>query len=459
MRVLISLAALCLTFFTAFADDGLEARVTALAKPVVDAGEVTGLVVGVVDPKGATRVFGFGRTSLAGKRAPDGKTLFEIGSVSKVFTSLLFADFVERKLVSLDDPVKKYLPESVNVPAHDGREITLAHLASHTSGLPRMPSNFKPQDPANPYVDYTPELLYAFLSSYTLTRDPGAVYDYSNLGAGLLGHLLTLVGKQSYEELLTARITGPLGMKSTRVALGPDDRARFAEGHDADGLAVAPWDQTTLVGAGGIRSTAEDMLIFLRANLGQVKSPLAAALALMLVPRHDTEGGPPGAIGLGWCVRDVGRTVWHNGQTAGFHSWVGFDPLKQWGVVVLANTASGAPDAIGYGLLRRLAGEPVAPMPAPNPVAPTVALSTAQLDALTGVYELSPTFAITVTRAGDHLMGQATGQPAFRLFPSSPTHFALHAVKAEIDFVRAPSGAVTELILHQNGDKHAPRKK
>ena len=245
----------------------------------------------------------------------------------------------------------------MQVPTHDGREITLAHLATHSSGLPRMPANFAPKDPKNPYLDYTPEQLYAFLSSYKLARDPGAVYEYSNLGAGLLGHILTLVGKQSYDALLRDRITGPLGMKSTKVTLSTDERARLAEGHDDAGRAVGPWDFAVLAGAGGIRSNAEDLLIFLRAQLAQLRSPLSAAIALTHVPRHDTEG-VPGAIGLGWHVRDVGRTIWHNGQTAGFHSYLAFDPQKQLGVVVLANSAAGVVDGIGYRLLRRLAGEP-----------------------------------------------------------------------------------------------------
>ncbi len=430
------------------ADDALSARVTAAVKPLLDGGELSGLAVGVVDSKGATRVFGFGGHS--------GKTLFEIGSVSKVFTSLLLADFVERKLMSLDDPIAKYLPPTVKVPSHDGRQITLAHLAAHTSGLPRMPNNLTPKDPKNPYIDYTPEQLYAFLSSCKLTRDPGAVNEYSNLGAGLLGHILMLVGKQSYDALLAARITGPLGMKDTRVALSGDERKRLAPGHDASGAPAPPWDFLVLAGAGGIRSTVDDMLVLVRAYLGQIASPLSAAMALTLEPRHDTEG-VPGAIGLGWHLRDLGHTVWHNGQTGGYHSYVAFDRHKQLGVVLLANSAVGAIDGIGYRLLRALAGEPLPAAPESGPK--EVTLTAAQLDALVGVYELAPTFAIEIRRSGDHLVAQATGQSEVRIYATSPTHFFLRVVAAEIDFVRDAKGNVTELILHQNGrDQHGPRK-
>jgi CubicO group peptidase (beta-lactamase class C family) len=342
------------------ATDDLAARVNALAQPAIDDGRVAGMVIGVVDKKGATRLFGFGRISRADPRPPDGKTVFEIGSVSKVFTSALLADLVERKVVALDDPIKKSLPPAGKVPSHGGREITLAHLATHSSGLPRMPANFAPKDPKNPYADYAADQLYAFLSSCTLERDPGALYEYSNLGAGLLGHILTLVSKQSYDALLAARITGPLGMKSTRVVMSAGQRAGLAEGHDEAGQVAPPWDQKVFEGAGGVHSTADDMLLFLRANLHQIKSPLDGAFTLTHQPRHDTEG-TPGAVGLGWHVRDVGPTIWHNGQTGGYHSYVAFDPQQQLGVVLMSSSSIGTIDGIGYRLLRWLAGEPAPP--------------------------------------------------------------------------------------------------
>src|SRR5208283_4407870 len=121
------------------------------------------------------------------KRALDGDTVFEIGSITKVFTALLLADMAQRGEVALTDPVSKYLPKGVKMPGRNGHAIMLQDLATHTSGLPRLPSNMKPKDFMNPYADYTPELLYQFLSSYELPRDPGSKWEYSNLGAGLLG--------------------------------------------------------------------------------------------------------------------------------------------------------------------------------------------------------------------------------------------------------------------------------
>jgi CubicO group peptidase (beta-lactamase class C family) len=442
MRVF-ALVSVTVSFAAAAAEPDVAHRVDALARPSVDAGALVGVVVGVVDPSGATHRFGYGRVALAGARVPDGKTVFEIGSVSKVFTSLLLADAVGRKQVALDDPVQKYLPPSVKLPTHDGHAITLQHLATHTSGLPRLPTNLQPRDPANPYADYTVERLYTFLSSCSLARDPGARYEYSNLGAGLLGHVLARATSQSYEELLAARITGPLGMKSTRIALGPDERARFAEGHDSDGAPTPAWDLATLTGAGGIRSTADDMLLFVRAEIARQK-PLSEAFALTLEARYDTDA-PSEKVGLGWHIRDDGRTVWHNGGTGGFRSYVAFDAVKKWGVVVLANSASDRVDAIGYSLLRQLGGES-ASVP---PLRPTVTLTGAQLDPLVAHYDCAPGFAIDVRRAGDHLMVQASRQPAFRLFAASPTRFFLRAVAADIDF--AGDTNARTLVLHQNG--------
>ncbi|MGC1520781.1 MAG: serine hydrolase, partial [Steroidobacteraceae bacterium] len=162
-------------------------------------------MVGVIDAKGR-RIVAYGSLEKADKRPLDGDTVFEIGSITKVFTSLLLADMVQRGEVKLDDPIAKYLPASAKVPERNGHSITLVDLATHTSALPRMPANFRPKDPANPYADYTDEQLYAFLSSYELIRDVGAKYEYSNLGFGLLGQGLAHRAGTDYETLVETRI-------------------------------------------------------------------------------------------------------------------------------------------------------------------------------------------------------------------------------------------------------------
>ena len=190
-----------------------------------------GIVVGLIEPQGR-RIVAHGSMAQGDAQPVDGDTLFEIASVTKVFTTLLLADMVRRGEVALDDPVAKFLPPDVKVPER-GRAITLEDLATHTSGLPRMPSNFAPRDWANPYADYSVDQLYAFLSDYTLTRDVGTQYEYSNLGMGLLGHVLARRAGTDYETLVGSRIAKPLGMDGTRIALTPKLRARLATGHNA----------------------------------------------------------------------------------------------------------------------------------------------------------------------------------------------------------------------------------
>jgi D-alanyl-D-alanine-carboxypeptidase/D-alanyl-D-alanine-endopeptidase len=224
---------------------------------------------------------------------------------------------VQRGEVALTDPVTKYLPAGVKVPEWRGRQITLQDLATHTSGLPRIPSNLAPKDPNNPYADYSVQQPYQFLSGYQLTRDIGAQYEYSNLGGGLLGHALPRRAGMDYEELVRTRICEPLGMKSTGITLSRDMKARLAGGHNQALEGAANWDLPTLAGAGALRSTANDLLSFLAASLGYTKSPLAPAMAAMLAVRRPT--GVPGLeIALGWHIlsRDGHEIIWHNAARA-----------------------------------------------------------------------------------------------------------------------------------------------
>ena len=413
-----------------------------------------GIVVGVIGPEGR-RVVAYGLLEKGDPRPLNGDTVFEIGSMTKVFTSLLLADMVQRGEVALDDPVAKYLPASVKMPERNGRQITLVDLATHTSGLPRLPTNLTPKDPGNPYADYTVAQLYQFLSSYQLTRDPGAQYEYSNLGGGLLGHVLALRAGMSYEALVRSRICDPLGMNDTRITLTPEMKARMAVGHNQQLESVENWDLPTLAGAGALRSTANDMLTFLAANLGYVKSPLAPAMAAMLKVRRPT--GMPGLeIALGWHIRTIDdkEIVWHNGGTGGFRSFMGFDPAARTGVVALSNTFTTiGVDDIAMHLLG--AKSPLAP---PAKQHTQVKIDPKIYDSYLGTYELAPSFIITITRDGDHLFEQATGQQKFEIFPEGERDFFLKVVDAQITFVTDSGGRATELILHQNGrDVHGKR--
>ena len=314
------------------------------------------IIVGVITRKGRA-IVSYGKFDADDPRVPDGKTVFEIGSVSKVFTALLLCDMALKGEVNLSDPVAKYLPESVVMPTRNGKQITLLELATHHSGLPRMPTNFSPKDPGNPYIDYSPEQMFDFLSHYTLTRDPGAKYDYSNLGVGLLGYVLALHAGTDYPTLLHTRITVPLQMDSTAVYLTPEMKENLAPGHDAAMKKTANWDIPTLAGAGGIRSDVDDMLTFLAANMGLIKSPLQPAMKKMLSVRKFALPGTD--IAMGWHIaKGQNEMVWHNGGTGGYHSFVGFEPHRKVGVVVFSNSGAFI-DEIGR---RTLDYQPVGPV-------------------------------------------------------------------------------------------------
>ncbi|HPQ39396.1 MAG TPA: serine hydrolase [bacterium] len=315
----------------------------------LDADKYTGLAIGIVDSDGTHYCF-YGKKQQDPPDPPDADTMYEIGSITKVFTAILLADQCRRTDLTLDDPIRKYLPPGTSVPTRNGKEITLKHLVTHTSGLPRMPDNFKPADPRNPFADYSTEMMLAFLSNCTLERDIGAEVAYSNFGVGLLGYILEQVTGQSYETLVKERITGPLGMTHTGIHLSPEMKKSLAPGY-AYGMAVPNWDIVSLAGAGALRSSVRDMCRFIAANMGLYETDLLPILQqthqpVKALPIPDME------VGLAWHIRskDDVRVIWHNGGTGGYRSFAGFLAGGNRGVVVLGNSAESVDD-IGFHLL------------------------------------------------------------------------------------------------------------
>ena len=329
-------------------------RVDAIVREPIEKGWIKGCVIGLISSTDRV-VYGYGEAHDGAGDVPTGKTLFEIGSVTKTFTATLLATMVESGEVRLDQPVRELLPPDVKVPSKDGVEITLLTLTDQTSGLPRMPSNFNPADPLNPYADYTSDLLYQALASIQLDRKPGERYDYSNLGVGLLGHALARRGGKSYEQMILDRICKPLRMNDTRITLDQKTRPRLAQGHDLVGFPMPPWDQDALAGAGAIRSCADDMLTFLAANLGVTNTPLKSAL--MMTHQRRAAAGDTIDIAMGWHIGKRTGARWHDGETGGYCSFVGFVEDKKVGVVVLINSASRWVDPIGTQLLEALLKE------------------------------------------------------------------------------------------------------
>jgi CubicO group peptidase (beta-lactamase class C family) len=312
-----------------------------------------------------------------------------------------------------------------------------------------------PANPANPYVDYTVEQMYEFLSGHELRRDIGSEFAYSNLAVGLLGHVLARAAGGSYEDVVRERILEPLGMNMTGIALEGDMLDWMAEGHNAQGNVVPLWDLPTLAGAGALRSAVGDMLKFLAANTGPPESPLERSMSANHEVRKSMNAQT--GVGLNWLVQSVGEEtiVWHNGGTAGFRTFIGFDPEKGVGVVVLTNSGHGADD-IGLHLIN-----PELPLaPAPAPIAERIEVEVAQdiLQTYVGEYELAPGFIVVVTLEDGALFGQPTGQQKFGLFAESETEFFLRAVDAQVSFTKYASGNVTGMILHHSGvDQTASR--
>jgi len=439
-------------------DTGHKAQVTKLVKPAIEQQKLVGLAIGLIDASGKQQVYGFGKLDRDKPGVPDGNSVYEIGSISKVFTGILLAEMVLRKQLSLDDPVQSLLPERVTLPRSGEQVVTLRDLATHHSGLARMPSNFSPKEPNNPFADYTVGQMYQFLGSTKLLSKPGSEFLYSNLATGLLGHVLAHKAKLSYEQLLIQTICKPLAMKDTRITLSDDQRARLATPYDREGRKAHNWDIPTLAGAGAIRSTVNDMLKFLAANIGLTQSKLAAAMALSHKPIRNA--GRQGKIGLNWMLSEKQQAIWHNGQTGGYHCIAAFDPKAKVGVVVLANYGSGLPDRIAFRLLKMLRGEAYKPLRFRKaiPARKEIRVEPKILPDYVGVYQLQPKFLLTVSLEGGKLMVQATGQSKNPVFAFARDQFFFRVVKAEVVFVRDKEGQVVSMVLHQGGRKMPCKK-
>jgi CubicO group peptidase (beta-lactamase class C family) len=326
------------------------------ATPLVKDKNYATVVVGVLD-KDREHVFAFGEHE---GKAPDRDSVYEIGSVTKVFTALLLADRVKAGVVKLDDPVQKHLPDGWTLPRRDDRDITFLHLATHTSGLPRLPHGFIGAaivHPDEPFAKFSAEAFKKGLPNTKIQHAIGARHEYSNLGTGLIGDALTHASKAaSYEALLRDRVLRPLALDDTAIALNESQTRRLIRGYDSNGKRQPNWEFATCAACGALRSTAGDMLKFIKVN-ADPSGPLRDSLLLTQQNWRDIRPGEE-EYGLSW-VRYPGKKkapplIWHNGQTGGYHSFVGFIPGRG-GVVVLCNVATFAVDGVGFAVLKHLA--------------------------------------------------------------------------------------------------------
>jgi D-alanyl-D-alanine-carboxypeptidase/D-alanyl-D-alanine-endopeptidase len=398
-----------------------------------------GLAAGIVDEHGA-RVVCHGKLDNSTDRDVDGDTLFAIGSITKVFTALLLQDMVARGEMKLDDPVQKYLPESVRIPTFQGKEITLLHLATHTSALPRDSSGD----------------LYSFLSRCKLQRAPGTQREYSNLGVGLLGHVIARKAGKDYETLVLERVCRPLGMNDTCITVPPESKARNSAGHAMPGHRVqesASAHNTNafaprLLGAGSIRSTANDLLKFVSAYAGLTPSPLSSVMQKAM-DFHLLESGEKRP--LVW--ESDGEVFEHGGLVKGHQAELAFDVKKRRGVVVLSNcgnTSIFVPWA-WRGLLADCSPKP----------ANTTRANPALYDDYAGLYEFGKGGTrISVRHENDRLVLQTLGRPgqrgrysSYEVFPQPESAFCNAFWQIQVKFVSASVGQAPKLVLTSLGSR------
>lgn len=301
----------------------------------------TGMVAGLCDARGQ-RIVTRGTSGAADDRALDGDTVFDIGSISKLFAALALADMVARGQMAMEDPLSKYLPPDLRVPDFKGRPITLLDLTTYSPGLPGWPADM-PALSEKPFPDYSVDQLYQALSRVTLEAPPGTKYVYSNFGFGLLGVALARHAGMDFETLIVSRICKPLGMESTRIGLSPQMRKRVAPGHHKKLAKITSWTlPPAFAAAGAFRSTANDLLKFLAAAMGARRSPLAPAFAQLLRIERPADQ-PDTRVGAGWfTTRGHGdRLIWKDGGVLGYSSFLGYSAQHHNGAVVLANGGLG----------------------------------------------------------------------------------------------------------------------
>jgi len=335
----------------------LDSMVEQFAHDYISQASTVGISIGVL--KGdRIYYYGYGETERDNGKLPDENSIYEIGSISKTFTAILLANAVNQGKVKLSDPANMYLPDSARKLSYDNVPITLQNLSNHSSGIPRMPDNMNAliDPPTNPYVNYDDKRLFSFYANFKPTRKAGDQYEYSNLAVGTLGVILERVNQQPYEKLLVEKICDPLGMNDTREFIKPLDSSRVAKGYNENGAYNGPWDFKSFAAAGGIRSTAKDMLKYAAANLGRAPTALKKDILLTHTVTY-TQG--TNKVALGWHYIKPGQDeiLFHNGGTGGYRTYLGINLQKQFAVVVLSNCGISV-DGLGNQLMKALESKP-----------------------------------------------------------------------------------------------------
>jgi serine-type D-Ala-D-Ala carboxypeptidase/endopeptidase len=303
---LLSLAAVVLSTISAFAmsDNDLREALEQRFK-----GDRTGACVAAAVIDNGTTASAYFCADTKSARPYDEHTAFEIGSVTKTMTAALLAEFIARGEVALSNPIAKLLPPGTSVPSFEGREITIADIVTHTSGLPSYP--WRMTDMNNPYAALTERDLIDALATTRLTRAPGAQWEYSNFAMMVLSYALAKHSGKDYETLLRERLLAPLGMSETYIAKRPPE-VRLAQGHLPNATPQAPWDfPVDMAGVGGVRATLPDMVRYVEGELGTRESEITPALA-----QTQQQVGRVGGhtMGMNWEILSVANPLWSDAR-------------------------------------------------------------------------------------------------------------------------------------------------
>lgn len=413
----------------------------------IENGKLTGIFVGHISSGGEVTKITKGTLKINGSNPVTAQSYFEIGSISKVFTATLLAQVMQEHDLSLDDKAGEYMPNGITLPRFNDQEILIRHLITHTSGLPSLPDNMFPEDASNPYADYTLPELKKYLSGTKLTRAPGSRFAYSNMGLALVGHIVESVTGIEYEQLVIDRIAKPLNMSNTAIKISAADSNRLAKGH-AQGKTVSNWDLPVFEGAGALRSTGDDMMLFLKAQMGLIKSDLWTYMKQTQKPLFEIEKGlnsHTDKIGMAWFyATDKDTIVWHSGGTGGYRSFIGINKESGSGAVILSNSTADLSDLYFYLLDSRyelIKGEE------------NISLTTDQLERFVGKYNSNRGFSFYVTNENGQLFVRLTGQSKAPVEPVADNIFVNKQVGAEFAFDTTGEGEVTRLTLRQGGQE------
>jgi len=330
----------------------LQAQVDAIGDDFIQKKFAPGICVGIV--KGNTvMIKGYGTADKNGGQIPDSNTIFEIGSITKVFTAEITQRLVDDGLLHWNDHIQAVLPDSAKLKFDDSS--TLLNLVNHTSGFARIPDSILSllTNECDPYSTLTNADIARYLRACTDKKRPDLHhYDYSNFGTALLANIDEYRTGKSYETLLQELICFPLQMVHTSLFV--KDSSKFATGYDEKGNKTCHWNFGAMYGCGAIRSDIADMIKFLKANMDSTN--------LLYNSFHKTHQEtaliPTGGIAYGWHIDRVNgalsgifNIIWHNGGTGGFRSYMGFDPKRKTGIIVIANQATDEVDRAGIDIL------------------------------------------------------------------------------------------------------------